>query len=565
MRVTLVFPPALCLPNQLYFALPLLAGALRRAGHTPAIVDLNARAADMLLDEARATRIVDAFRDSDLGDHARGIASRLAPGEAAKNVLRDPRRFYVPELARDAFWTVVDVLAGFYQLDPVLTPYDDRFAELMLANQRADRWSTLRELWDEGLADAVLASRPELVGICVAYSEQSIESVRLARKLRARDPGVHIAVGGPLITRFPERWLDGDWLLEFADTVIVGDGDHALVELCDALEGQRSVESVRNRVWRDAAGHRRDPTRIDRCESLDDWPTPDFSAADMTAYLQPDPIHTLITSRGCYWGRCAMCSIVRQDPFQMVSKAKLRSDVLAIAGAGGRFLQFQDVSVPPKTARWLAEVVVEEGLDLHWAGWMKFESCFRDRGFCELLAAGGCRSLHMGYESNDQRLLDLMRKGYRHADLLLMLRNLREAGISTELLWFIGFPTQTRADVIDSARFLWQHREWFGLASFVGDFGLHPDCEVHRDPLTFGVTNVHPRDGRWHYDVSAGLSMNEAAQLKAVFAGDNNRTLTGNGIHLLHLVRNGLDLSRLARPMNIPAALLAESSPPPSS
>ena len=98
-------------------------------------------------------------------------------------------------------------------------------------------------------------------------------------------------------------------------------------------------------------------------------------------------------------------------------------------------------------------------------------------------------------------------------------------------------------------------RRWFARSRH---FGLHPDCEVYRDPRAFGVTIVSQRNGRCTYEVAEGVSMEEAARLKAMLAGNNNRTLTCNGCHLLHLARNGPDLSRLARPMRVPAELLAE-------
>ena len=56
MNVTLAFPPSLCLPNQAYHALPVLAGALRDAGHRARCVDLNLAAADRLLTGERIDR-----------------------------------------------------------------------------------------------------------------------------------------------------------------------------------------------------------------------------------------------------------------------------------------------------------------------------------------------------------------------------------------------------------------------------------------------------------------------------------------------------------------------------
>jgi hypothetical protein len=57
MRAARLFPPSLCLPNQLYHALPMLAGALERAGHEPQITDLNLLAADRFLEPRRLLEI----------------------------------------------------------------------------------------------------------------------------------------------------------------------------------------------------------------------------------------------------------------------------------------------------------------------------------------------------------------------------------------------------------------------------------------------------------------------------------------------------------------------------
>src|SRR5262245_43539824 len=52
MRVSLVFPTALSLPNNIYLSCPMLAGALKRAGHAPTILDHNARAMNLICSRA---------------------------------------------------------------------------------------------------------------------------------------------------------------------------------------------------------------------------------------------------------------------------------------------------------------------------------------------------------------------------------------------------------------------------------------------------------------------------------------------------------------------------------
>lgn len=241
----------------------------------------------------------------------------------------------------------------------------------------------------------------------------------------------------------------------------------------------------------------------------------------------------------------------------MASEAKIRAEVLEVAQRyGGRLVQLQDSSVPPKAAKLLSGVIRDEGLEVYWTSSMKFETCIKDRDYCLHLGGdGGCRSLHMGFESSDQRLLDLMDKGYDIADLPLMLRNLRDAGISAELLWFIGFPTQTRRDVLDTAMYLYDHRDLFGLTSFVGDYFLHPDTEVFERPQDFGVTVTGLDNDHCIYVVSEGISQEEAQQLKRMLSSNNNRTLICNGSHLPHIAITG-NVAGLERAINVPPEVI---------
>lgn len=571
MRVAIVFPPSICLPNQIYYSLPMLAGALRRAGHEPFAVDLNLLAADLLLDARMA---------DDLDAIVRAMASRMRAaghpeaataternldghrelflmGEECKRVLRDPARFYDQPRFKAAFWTVVDVLAGYYQLEARISPFRTSFAAELETNQRTDAWTVVGELYERGLLEAVERHRPQLVGISVAFPEQAVEAVRFARRIRARNPGVVIVFGGPLITGFQERWFEHDWLMRYCDYAVLGDGETAIVELCDALDGKRPLESVRNLV-RSAphGGYHYPGSRY--LEAMDDLPVPDFAAADLSLSLLPEPIYPLMLSRGCYWGKCTFCSIGWRENYRMASPGKIAADAREVARRyGGRFVQLQDSSVPPRAATALADVVEAEGLGLSWIAPFKFERVLTRPEYVQQLARGGCKSMLMGFESSDQRLLDLMGKGYAHADLELMLTNLRTAGISAELLWFIGFPSQTRADVLATATYLWERRAMFGLTAFVGEYQLHPDTEVFQRPAEFGVTVHGLEQDHCVYTVANGISSEEAATLRRMLAGNNNRTLTCNGSHLPHLAVTGIDLRGLERPPTLPPEVVA--------
>jgi hypothetical protein len=567
MRVAIVFPPSLCLPNQLYFSLPVLAGALKQAGHQPQITDLNLMAADRFLDEDRTQRIfrqaceqvISLFKNG-LKDQANALTnsldlmeSTLLQGPRSKGVLRDPDRFYDQTQFRESFWNVVDCLGFFYQLDPVYTPYRDTFVRDMVSYQTVDPWTPLQDLYEDDLLDAVLGRDPEMLALSVAFPEQSAEALRFARRVRARAPHIHIALGGPLITSHQQKWLVDDWVFDYVDTVCVGDGEHTIAQLADALEGRGGLEDVQNLIWRDGRGkvHRNDEQP--QLVRFDEIPLPDFDSADMSLSLLPEPIWPLMLSRGCYWGRCTFCQIGWRENYRQAAEDKIRTDIVDLVKRyGARYVQLQDSSIPPAAARALSQAIQDEGLDVTWVSGMKFESCHLDKSYCQHLADGGCRSLLMGFETANQRLLDLMDKGVRIDDVPTMLRNLRESGISSEMLWFTGFPSETRAESLHTMRFLEEHKHSYGLSAFVAEYQLHPDTIIYDRPADFDVTILAEENGSCHYTTTSGMQQDELEFLERAMAGSNNRTLVCNGSHLPHVAEKGIPYVGLARELLVP-------------
>ncbi|HYC79349.1 MAG TPA: aspartyl/asparaginyl beta-hydroxylase domain-containing protein, partial [Planctomycetota bacterium] len=419
-------------------------------------------------------------------------------------------------------------------------------------------WSPLVELYEESLLDACLAGAPEMIGVCVAFPEQAAEAPRLLAKLRRRAPGVHLAVGGPLVAAHADAWLADGWIFRWADSVCVGEGERTIVELCEALEGRRDLETVANLARVDSAGVVRRRGTEKTLTPAEYWPLPDFDGYDPSLAFNPAPVWPLMTARGCYWGRCTFCSIGWRENYRAADADPIRRDVVDLVKRyGARWIQLQDSSIPPRSALRLARAVKEEKLEVAWVGGMKPEACFLDPAYCRELAEGGCRSLLMGMESANQTILDRMDKGYRLDDLPRMLRNLRDAGVSTELLWFTGFPGETRGQALETVRWLNARRADYGMSAYVGGYLLHPDTEVYARPADFGVTPGVRENDSVRFATTEGMEGPETERLEAMLARMNNRTLVCNGSHVTLLDANGLDVSGFERPVTLPDEVVA--------
>jgi radical SAM superfamily enzyme YgiQ (UPF0313 family) len=265
-----------------------------------------------------------------------------------------------------------------------------------------------------------------------------------------------------------------------------------------------------------------------------------------------------MTSRGCYWGRCTFCGLGWRENYRSASPATIARHVDDLATRwGARYVQVFDSSLPPHGGRVLAEAIRDCGAPIRWCAGFKFATHLLDAGYARVLHDGGCRSAQMGFESANQDILDLMDKGFELADVPAILRNFHEAGISTELLWFIGFPGETREHVLRTVRFLKEHERLFEFAAFVGDWRLHPDTIVFARPQDFGVRITGSDNDASTYELERGLSTAETRELKRMFAPTNNRTLLCSGIYFPHLVENGRLRREFHQPFAVPPSALA--------
>ncbi|HBH80586.1 MAG TPA: B12-binding domain-containing radical SAM protein, partial [Nitrospira sp.] len=135
---------------------------------------------------------------------------------------------------------------------------------------------------------------------------QLLAGLTFAKLIKESFPGIHVVVGGNIITRLQEDLVHHErFFTEVFDSAILYEGEHALLWLIEALNGQRLLASVPNLIYRDAAGlHRNPEVYTEKTQSL---PLPDFDGMPLDRYFVPELIIPYLATRGCYWGRCTFC------------------------------------------------------------------------------------------------------------------------------------------------------------------------------------------------------------------------------------------------------------------
>jgi anaerobic magnesium-protoporphyrin IX monomethyl ester cyclase len=363
--------------------------------------------------------------------------------------------------------------------------------------------------YDDVLIPRLKAGRYDVVGLSTTYQWQLPFTLWLARLIRRALPDTFLVAGGTEISDVWKCARERDVVFQiFADldAIVVGEGETAYTDILDSVGAGTLPAGHPNIRLNPRHGRQRQlPLRYERLAEL---PTPDFSNLPWDLYLSPEKFVYYAPTRGCYWNKCTFCdyglntdgptSPWRQDPAD-----KMIRDVTALS-AFAKFIYFSVDVLAPATILRFAEQVVERDLDFRWGAEIRLEKYWSVER-CELLRRSGCVAISVGFESGNQRILDLIDKGTKPAQVRGTMTAMTKAGIGVQMMGFTGFPTETREEAFESIDFLRENEDLWTLGG-LGEFVLTPGAIVAKEPDRFGITNVRPSPGS---DIARVLEFDE--------------------------------------------------------
>lgn len=338
---------------------------------------------------------------------------------------------------------------GLGSLAAVLRP--DHDVAMLLPDARA---YTGRDPWGE-LVGAATAFAPDVIGL-TAVTATWPAARRLIGLFTAALPGVPIVLGGVHVTFCPDEAARVPGVY----AVVVGEGEEALPALLAGLAAARAGRpfdpaSVPGVVVADESGAiRRGPSRP-ALRDLDALPIPDRDAVLWKADLQPAFYQALITLRGCPY-RCIYCSV----PNGPDGKTRYRSP--ACVAREVQYLRdryripyvFYHDSVFTLHRRRTLEICDQlEVLALRIPFAIQTRADRVDEALLDRLRAVGLHQVFFGIESGDAQSLKLIRKDMPLEIIRSAVKLVKSRGIRCTGFFMIGFPWETRAQMLRTAEF----------------------------------------------------------------------------------------------------------------
>jgi anaerobic magnesium-protoporphyrin IX monomethyl ester cyclase len=306
------------------------------------------------------------------------------------------------------------------------------------------------------ILDLIDRHHVELLGITVMPGPQMVAAMETSREIRLLRPGVPIVWGGYFPSVYPDSALNA----RYVDYVVRGQGEDTLLELLEALRGQREFDTILGLSYKDIFGLQR-ANRERPMKGPDSFPWSPFHRVPVEKYLRPSffgkrtAVHH--ASIGCPFN-CSFCGVhAAYGNHEKLESPKRTVAILQhlVTTYGADSVQFYDMNffLREDHARELADRLVP--LNLRW--WCEARVDVMSRYSDETLAAlkrAGCTMIFFGAESGSDWALKEMQKGITTDQTILMAKRTRQFGIIPEFSFVIGNPRDPDADTRATLQFI---------------------------------------------------------------------------------------------------------------
>jgi Fe-S oxidoreductase len=262
---------------------------------------------------------------------------------------------------------------------------------------------------------------------------------------------IPIIFGGVHTTAVPNEVLSNVCV----DYVIIGEGEYALLELIQYLDGKKDTKlsEISNLGYKDAGKQYLNNVR-EYIIDLDSMPFP-----DKELFYSKIPVfaehYYIMASRGCQFN-CTYCSnnmyhrtyslekyhVRRRSPENVIEELKI-----ARSKWNPKLIIFND-DVFTQSVEWLQKFIPLYKSEINMPFFCYAHPSAVTKEIAELLRDGGCWLIDMGVQSGSDRIRkEIFNRFGSNEQIVKSIRHIKEAGLKISVNNIFGAPTETEADL----------------------------------------------------------------------------------------------------------------------
>lgn len=342
------------------------------------------------------------------------------------------------------------------------------------------------DMGGEEIFQLIAKERPRLVGLSTTTLTYK-NALRVAAIVKELNQETVTVLGGPHVTFTAEEALSYPQI----DFVIRGEGEKSLLALTRfALEGYGNVTDVGGLSFTNTDSKVVHNPRQGFICYLDSLPFPTRHLFPLHLYSAPGLI---ITGRGCE-GRCIFCAArgISGGRYRFRSVDNVIKEIeVMVSLLGFKFFFFGDdtFTADAKRTRAFCQALQKSDFKINWICETRADTV--DRATLQAMVDAGCKIVQFGVESGSQKVLDMINKGIKIANLRKAVKTALDVGLSPTCSFMIPHPNDNW-ETIKETKALMKELQSTGvrmavalttpfpgtyLANHLADFGMKIVCD----------------------------------------------------------------------------------------
>jgi len=364
----------------------------------------------------------------------------------------------------------------------------------------------------------------DIVGLSAENSEAAATK-EIARLIKRADPAKRVVVGGPYAHNRCVEVLDAcpdiDWAFD-------GESDRVFPEAVRRHLDGEDFDGILGMY------HRRDgrvmqPAGTDTIKDLDALPFPAWDLVDFQAYEQAESMSpwrmrhrygSLFTSRGCPY-KCAYCHDIFGKRFRFRSAENVLQEIYLLVDTYG-VEEFQIVDDifnlhKPRLRKIFAALEERYGVGkLHFDFPNGLRGDILTEDVVKTLKRGGAYAVSLAIETVTPRLQTLIQKDLDVPKVKHFIDVCHQEGILTRGFFMLGFPTETKEELLATIRFALRSQLTFATFFSVIPQPETPLYDLAKRQNAAALAEVTQEDYYAHrawYELATGVSIRRLSSL----------------------------------------------------